>query len=234
MQPQEVALSIDLNLREKLRDKEYRRHFFWAETSARIARDLINLRKRRGINQTELAGLIGTKQPAISRIEQADYENWNLGTLRAIADAEDARVRVIIEPAEDVLAEYDSGSDQAEHALPASTAEQADAAHPVIIAPETGANIILAGTIQGYPSRHVAEITFASGFGKTGAAVLGAAIIGTMNVDRPIVKAGLTILAISDQSAISNSVTGGTTLLRQGAEASLLMQQGPADNEPAV
>jgi transcriptional regulator with XRE-family HTH domain len=104
---QDIAPSIDLNLREKLRDRDYRRKFFWAETSAQIAAYLIKLRKRRALSQKELAELVGTKQPAISRIEQSDYENWNLGTLRCIAEAEDARVRVIIEPAEDVLGEYD-------------------------------------------------------------------------------------------------------------------------------
>jgi transcriptional regulator with XRE-family HTH domain len=73
-----------------LEDREYRRQFFWAETSAGIARDLIKLRKLRGHSQKQLADLTGTKQPAISRIEQADYENWNLRTLRTIADAADS------------------------------------------------------------------------------------------------------------------------------------------------
>jgi transcriptional regulator with XRE-family HTH domain len=102
----EVAHSIDLNLRQKLRDREYRRNFFWAETCARIAADLIALRKRRDLNQKEVADLVGTKQPAISRAEQADYHNRNLNAIRRIADELDARVRVIIEPAEDILKEY--------------------------------------------------------------------------------------------------------------------------------
>jgi hypothetical protein len=43
------------------------------------------------------------KQPAISRSEQADYQNWNLNTLRIIAEAQDARIRVLIEAVEDIL-----------------------------------------------------------------------------------------------------------------------------------
>jgi transcriptional regulator with XRE-family HTH domain len=71
---------------------------------------LITLRKRRGLNQTEVAEQAGTKQPAISRAEQADYQNRKLETLRAIVEALDGRLRVIIEAAEDVLAEYDDES----------------------------------------------------------------------------------------------------------------------------
>src|SRR5690348_6909501 len=61
--PPEVAPSIDLNLVEQLRvDPEFRQQFFWAETSAQIASDLIKLRKRRGLSQKELADKTGTKQ----------------------------------------------------------------------------------------------------------------------------------------------------------------------------
>jgi transcriptional regulator with XRE-family HTH domain len=102
----ENAYSIDLTLSEKLKDREYRKAFFWAEASAEIADALVKLRKRRNLNQKEVAELVGTKQPAISRAEQADYQNWNLNTLRSIAEALDARLRVLIEPSEDVLAEY--------------------------------------------------------------------------------------------------------------------------------
>jgi hypothetical protein len=52
--------------------------------------------------------MIGTQQPAISRVEKADYQNWSFNTLRKIVDAEDARVRVSIQPAEDVLKEYET------------------------------------------------------------------------------------------------------------------------------
>lgn len=61
----------------------------------------------RGLTQADLAKEAGTKQPAISRCERADYQNWSFNTLRSIADALDARIRVIIEPAEVVLREYE-------------------------------------------------------------------------------------------------------------------------------
>lgn len=102
----EIAGSIDLKLPAKLRDRGYRQKFFLAEASARIAAQIIALRKRRGLSQKQVAEIAGTRQPAISRAEQADYQNWSFNTLRAIADALDARIRVVIEPAEDVMREY--------------------------------------------------------------------------------------------------------------------------------
>ena len=100
--------------------------FFGENDPAKIAAALIHLRKRRGLNQKQVAEITRTKQPAISRAEQADYQNWNLNTLRSIADALDARVRVLIEPSEDIIREYDdaNASPQPEEAveLPASDA----------------------------------------------------------------------------------------------------------------
>jgi hypothetical protein len=60
--------------------------------------------------------LINTKQPAISRIEKADYQSWSFSILRKIAGVFDARIRVLIEPSEDILGEYESEqqSDQSE------------------------------------------------------------------------------------------------------------------------
>ena len=100
--------SIELNIPKKLLDRDYRKRFFLAEASALIAEQLIELRKRRGLTQTELAEKAETGQPAISRVERADYHNWSFRTLRTLADLMDARIRVLIEPSEDVLHEYEA------------------------------------------------------------------------------------------------------------------------------
>jgi transcriptional regulator with XRE-family HTH domain len=102
----DVAHSIDLNLPEKLRDREYRQKFFLVECSAEIAAQLIALRKRRDLNQGDVAELIDTQQPAISRYEKADYLSRSFSILQKIADVLDARIRVLIEPSEDILHEY--------------------------------------------------------------------------------------------------------------------------------
>ena len=108
MATDDLIPTIELELPKKLQDGEYRRRFFLAEASAQIAKQLIALRKRRGFSQDEVAKLVGTGQPAISRVERADYHNWSFNTLRKLAEAMDARLRVVIEPAEDILAEYES------------------------------------------------------------------------------------------------------------------------------
>jgi transcriptional regulator with XRE-family HTH domain len=110
----QIAQSIDLKLSEKLKDRDYRRKFFLADCSARIAAQIIALRKRRGLDQQQVADLIGARQTAISRVESADYQNWNFNTLREIADALDARIRVLIEPSEDILRQYDGANDAEE------------------------------------------------------------------------------------------------------------------------
>jgi transcriptional regulator with XRE-family HTH domain len=107
----ESVPSIDIGLPQKLKDHEYRKGYFLAEASARIAEQLTALRKRRQLNQKQVAELVGTHQPAISRAEKADYHSWSFNTLRGIADALDARIRVIIEPSEDVLHEYEDKAD---------------------------------------------------------------------------------------------------------------------------
>ena len=58
----EVAHPIDLNLPAKLRDREYRQGFL-AQSSAQIAAQLIALRKRRDLNQQQVAELIHTHSP---------------------------------------------------------------------------------------------------------------------------------------------------------------------------
>lgn len=101
--------SIDLKVAARLKaDKNFRQRYFLAESSAKIAQQLINLRKRRKLNQQQIAETLETSQPVISRVESADYQNWSFNTLRRLAEALDARLRVVIEPSEDVLWEYDA------------------------------------------------------------------------------------------------------------------------------
>jgi len=96
----------DLRLIEDLKDKGFRSQFFRAELELSIPSQLKTLRKKRQLNQTQLAQLLGTQQSAISRIERSDEMNLELETLLRLADALDARLSVKMEPAEDVIYEY--------------------------------------------------------------------------------------------------------------------------------
>ncbi len=66
-----------------------------------------------GLTQTELAKLIGSKQPVIARLEDADYEGHSLTMLQRIAIALNQRVEInfaLVEGQEEVVEKYrDSG-----------------------------------------------------------------------------------------------------------------------------
>ncbi len=100
--------SIDLNLARKLRDKEYRDAFFENWSADEVADQMRRLRKRRKMRQVDVAERSGIRhQSAISRIEQSDYSAWNFATLLRIGQALDARVRIVFEPAEEVISSYE-------------------------------------------------------------------------------------------------------------------------------
>lgn len=99
--------SIDLGLREMLRDPQRRQEFFKAVTQDEIASQIRALRKKRELNQTEFAHAADMKQSAVSRIEQAEYSSWTLTTLFRVAAALNARWRIILQPAEDAIAELE-------------------------------------------------------------------------------------------------------------------------------
>ncbi|MDD5435725.1 MAG: helix-turn-helix domain-containing protein [Nitrospira sp.] len=74
-----------------LEDPEIRREYEALKPKYDMIRSLIERRNNLGISQTELAKIIGTKQPAISRLEKGDY-NTTLSTFFKVADALDLEV----------------------------------------------------------------------------------------------------------------------------------------------
>ena len=62
--------------------------------NARIARLIYVARTRAGLTQAQLARRIGSKQPVIARLEDADYEGHSLGMLQRIASALGLRLDV--------------------------------------------------------------------------------------------------------------------------------------------
>jgi len=52
-----------------------------------VARQIYELRTARGLTQQQLAELIGTKQPVIARLEDADYQGHSLAMLYRIGAA---------------------------------------------------------------------------------------------------------------------------------------------------
>ena len=67
-------------------------------TNLSIAEVIYSLRKEAGINQKQLADLVGTTQSVISRLEDADYSGHSLAMLRRIGTALHHRVEVKFVP----------------------------------------------------------------------------------------------------------------------------------------
>src|SRR5580658_5770061 len=99
--------SIDFGLRETLQDPTRRQAFFRAITQDEIASQIRDLRKTRRLTQTRFAELADMKQSAVSRIEQAEYASWSLATLFKAAAALNARWRMILEPCEEAIKEFE-------------------------------------------------------------------------------------------------------------------------------
>jgi transcriptional regulator with XRE-family HTH domain len=105
-QQSSTVLFTDLGLVKELEDREFRNQFFRTEREIDIPAQIKTLRKLRKLKQEELADLVGTKQSAISRLERSQEAKFELETLVKLAEALDARLSVLIEPYETVIARY--------------------------------------------------------------------------------------------------------------------------------
>lgn len=63
-----------------------------------LGRKIRALRTSRGLSQSQLAKALGTQAPAISRIEDADYDGHSLRILRKVADYFGQNLVVSFEP----------------------------------------------------------------------------------------------------------------------------------------
>lgn len=63
-----------------------------------LEQDLIALREKRDLTQTQLAELVGVKQPQIAKLESGKTRNLELRTLVKIAAALGGRVKITFEP----------------------------------------------------------------------------------------------------------------------------------------
>lgn len=79
-------------------DTELRAMIGEERAGADIAQLIHDARTRAGLTQKQLAELIGTSQPTIARLEDADYEGHSLGMLRRIAAALHLRLELRLVP----------------------------------------------------------------------------------------------------------------------------------------
>ena len=74
---------------ELLRDPEIRKEYESLEPKYEMVRRLIKRRNQLRMSQSQLARAVGTRQPAISRLERGEFNNITLSTLIKVADALD-------------------------------------------------------------------------------------------------------------------------------------------------
>lgn len=79
-------------------DTELRAMIDEERAHAEIAQIIHDARTRAGLTQTQLAELVGTGQPTIARLEDADYDGHSLTMLRRIAKALHMRVEMRLIP----------------------------------------------------------------------------------------------------------------------------------------
>jgi ribosome-binding protein aMBF1 (putative translation factor) len=79
-------------------DKELRELIGQARVNEELAQLIYDARIKAGLTQKELAELIGTKQPVIARLEDADYTGHSLFMLQKIANALNQRLEIRLRP----------------------------------------------------------------------------------------------------------------------------------------
>jgi len=92
--------NFDRYLEEQLKDEGFAKRFRRAGKAWDVALQIAALRKEAGLSQKELAKRVGTTQQQICRLESPAYEGHSLSMLRRVAEALNAQVRVILEPAQ--------------------------------------------------------------------------------------------------------------------------------------
>ena len=92
--------NFDRYLEEQMQDPEFAARFERAGDAWDVALQLAALRVQAGLSQKELARRLKTSQQHISRLESPSYEGHSLANLRRVAQALNARVRVVFEPEE--------------------------------------------------------------------------------------------------------------------------------------
>ena len=88
---------------KNIHNKEYREAFVDTEISTGLAFQIRAMRLLKKWSQKALAIRIGTKQEAISRLENPDYGKFSLETLRKIASAFDVALLVRFVPFSELI-----------------------------------------------------------------------------------------------------------------------------------
>ena len=81
-------------------DKALREAIEEATVNAMVAQAIYDVRTEAGLTQSQLAERIGSTQPVISQLEDANYDGHSLSMLRRIGDALNQRIEIRFVPQE--------------------------------------------------------------------------------------------------------------------------------------
>ena len=90
--------TLKQHIGEKMKNPEFKKAWQDLDAEFSILESVIKARKKARLTQQELAERIGTKQPALSRLEKGGFEKANIETLRKIANALNYKLIVRFEP----------------------------------------------------------------------------------------------------------------------------------------
>jgi transcriptional regulator with XRE-family HTH domain len=85
-------------LKKQMKNPLFRKAWEELEPEYQLAKSLIEARLAKGLTQRGLAKKVGTKQPAIARLESGEYGKVSLPTLRKVAQALGQRVQIRLIP----------------------------------------------------------------------------------------------------------------------------------------
>jgi len=84
--------TLEEHITEQMKDPKFKKAWYDLDPEFELLESMIKARERLGLTQAELARRIGTKQPALSRLERGGFARATVETLKKIADALDARL----------------------------------------------------------------------------------------------------------------------------------------------
>ena len=90
--------TVEERLGEQMKDPEFQKARHALDEEFEVLESIIKAREKAGLTQEQLAKRIGTKQPALSRLERGGFNRATIETLRKIAEALDVRLVVRLEP----------------------------------------------------------------------------------------------------------------------------------------
>ena len=90
--------TLKQHIKQKMKNQDFKKAWHELDAEFVILEEIIKAREKSGLTQEELANKIGTKQPALSRLERGGFRRANIETLKKIAEALDHKLVVKFEP----------------------------------------------------------------------------------------------------------------------------------------